>query len=137
MENTWLDKVYEDNSVKEPVAAGDWMNGEQAEQIPTDELQRRNYYFAKGDRATKDFLRLMRLEEFKSEVGGIFDELEPSESINLNAAIWADFIKQQFHGDPNLRVPEPFEFANTETEFWTNGFQRRLESVLKAALSWK
>ena len=136
MENTWIDKVYEENSVAEPVAAGDWLNNDKPDVIPTDELQRRNYYFALGDRATKNFLRMLRLDEFKLQVGGIFDELEPGEPINLSEKIWADFIKSQFANDPNLHIPEAFEFANCETEFWTMGFQRRLESVLKAALTW-
>lgn len=134
--NDWIDKVYEENSVTEPVAAAEWVNTDKADVIPTDELQRRNFYFAKGDAATKKFLGTMRLEEFKSQVGGIFDGLESGEPINLTEPVWQDFVKSQFRSDPNLHIPEPFEFANTETEFWTNGFQRRLEAVLKAALTW-
>lgn len=133
----WIDKFHEENSVVEPKPAGDWVNNDKPETVPTEETARRNFYFNKGHASTKEFLGILRLEEFKAQVVGIFDQMAPGEAINLNEPVWADFIKQQFHGDPNLRVPEPFEFANTETEFWTNGFQRRLESVLKAALSWQ
>ena len=67
----------------------------------------------------------------------MFDSMEPGEPLDLNHPLLVQFVTEQFAGDDHLTIPEPFEAMSTAVEFWELGFRRRLQGVLKAALTWK
>lgn len=115
-----------------------WLNGDvPVKKIPEDEKQRQEFYLQKGRAAAQDWLGYIHFDDFKSQVGSIFDEMVSGGVLNLDQPLWASFIKQKFIADENLEVPGPYELMNTETEFWEMGFQRELKRVLKHALTWK
>ena len=133
----WIDKFHEDNSVVEPKTVGNWLKEEQAEQIPTDANELRNYKIKMGTTFASETLKLLSLDEFKTLVGPLVDALEPGECLPLDAPIWVDSIKQRFQIDPELEIPEPYTLPNDDTELFQYGFDKEIKRVLRLALTWK
>ena len=133
----WIDRFYQDNAVEAPKPAADWLNQDKPEPVPTEEQAFRGFFLQKGDKVTPNFLRLLTLDQFKAEFGMMFDSMESGQPLDLNHPLLVQFVTEQFANDEHLAIPAPFEAMNTATEFWELGFRRRLQGVLKAALTWK
>jgi hypothetical protein len=114
-----------------------WVNEDKPEIVPTEEQAFRGFFLQKGHRSAPNFLRLFTLDQFKAEFGMLFDSMESGQPLDLNHPLLVQFVQEQFANDDHLEIPEPFEAMNTATEFWELGFRRRLQGVLKAALTWK
>ncbi|MHB8202725.1 MAG: hypothetical protein ACYDHG_03355 [Desulfomonilaceae bacterium] len=92
------------------------------------------YYLPKGRFAAQELIGRYSHSEFKSLFGAAFDSLEPDQDINPRLSLWRSFIEQEFRKDPELQIPQTFEFANRSTSFWMTGFTRELKRVLALAL---
>lgn len=132
----WIDKFHEENSVVEPTPAADWMNSEQGDRIPSDPNELRNFKINKGTQTAHSWLQGIRLDDFKSMVGPMVESLEPGEPVPLDNSLWVDAIKQYFHNEPTLELPEPFALPNDDTELFQYGFNKEIRRILRLALTW-
>ena len=110
-------------------------NEHQANTPPKQGLERRNWLFNRGVTTVPNFLKLIRMDDFKSQVGSLLDKLGPNDVVPLNNPLWRHIIQEEFAKLPGMRIPEnPFESASEDVLFFQKGFTKEIRRVMKLAL---